>query len=138
MIIAQQNIENFIPQRPPFIMIDNLIEASADLFRTDFRILQDNIFVENGFLQEFALIENIAQSSSAGLVFTKLYAGKEKADGYIGGVSKLILYELPKVDETIYTIVNLIARLEHMFLLKGVNYAGSRKLMECEIKLVGM
>ena len=63
MIISKEKIESYIPQREPFIMIDNLVEATPETFKTDFRILADNIFIEKGILREFALIENIAQSS---------------------------------------------------------------------------
>ena len=83
MIITKENIQDYIPQRPPFVMIDNLLEASGDYFKTDFRILPDNIFVENGKLREFAMIENIAQSSSVGLANAKKYSAKEKPEGYL-------------------------------------------------------
>ena len=138
MIISKEKIESCIPQRAPFIMIDNLIEAASETFKTDFRILPDNIFVEKGVLREFALIENIAQSSSAGLAIIKMAAGKKTAEGFIGGISKLKLYELPRVNDTIFTIVTLIAQLENMFLLRGENYVNGRKLLECELKLVGV
>ena len=137
MIISKEKIESYIPQRAPFIMIDNLIAATPEKFETDFRILHDNIFVEEGILREFALIENIAQSSLAGLVIIKM-SGKKTTDGFIGGISKLKLYDLPKVNDTIYTVVNLIAQLENMFLLRGENYLNGRKLLECELKLVGV
>src|SRR6476620_7329043 len=135
MIISKEKIESYIPQRAPFIMIDNLIEASGETFKTDFLILPDNIFVEKGILREFALIENIAQSGSAGLAIIKMSSGKKTTEGFIGGISKLKLYDLPKVNDTIYTVVNLIAQIENMFLLKGENYLNGRKLLECELKL---
>ena len=138
MIIGKDNIQNFIPQRPPFIMIDNLLEADRDYFKTDFRVLPGNIFVENGKLREFAMIENIAQSSSVGLATTKKYPANKKPEGYIGAVSKLKLYELPMVNERICTIVKLIAQLENMFFLKGETWASDKKLLECELKLVGI
>jgi predicted hotdog family 3-hydroxylacyl-ACP dehydratase len=138
MIITKQKIEDFIPQRPPFVMIDNLVEASQEMFKSDFKIVPDNIFLDNGYLREFALIENIAQTSSAGLAFTKKFTGSKKPDGYLGGISKLKLYELPKLNDTIYTVVNLLAHLENMFLIKGVNYLDGRMLMECEMKLAAV
>ncbi len=138
MIITKEKIESYIPQRAPFIMIDNLIEVSAKIFKTNFLILPDNIFIEKGILREFALIENIAQSSLAGLAIIKKTSGKKKADGFIGGISKLKLYDLPKVSDTIFTIVNIIAQLENMFLLKGENYLHGNKILECEIQLVGI
>ena len=136
MKINKTEITNYIPQRDPFIMIDNLVNASGDEFETDFCILPSNIFVENGLLREFALVENIAQSSSAGLAFTKISTGLN--DGFIGAISKLRLYDLPPVNETLTTIVKLVARFENMFLLKGENLLNGGKLLECEIKLVGV
>jgi 3-hydroxymyristoyl/3-hydroxydecanoyl-(acyl carrier protein) dehydratase len=138
MRISRAEIENYIPQREPFIMIDNLADATPERFETDFLILPGNIFVENGVLREFALIENIAQSSSAGLAITKIYSGKKNIDGFIGAISKLKLYDLPKVGDTINTVVNLLAQFENMFLLKGENFLSGKKLLECEIKLVGI
>jgi predicted hotdog family 3-hydroxylacyl-ACP dehydratase len=138
MIITKENIQDFIPQRPPFIMIDNLIEAADDLFKTDFRILPDNIFIENGMLREFAMIENVAQSCAAGLAVTKKYADKGKPEGYLGAVSKLKLYELPGTNDRIFTVVKVMAQLKNMFLLKGENYLNDKKLMECELKLVSI
>jgi len=138
MIVTKENIMDYIPQRPPFVMIDNLLEASGDYFKTDFKVLPDNIFVENGKLREFAMIENIAQSSSVGLAKAKKYPSEKKPEGYLGAVSKLKLYELPEVNDRIYTVVKLIAQLENMFLLKGETWFNDKKLMECELKLVGV
>lgn len=138
MLISKEHIQDFIPQRPPFIMIDNLIEATNILFKTDFLILRDNIFLENGRLREFAMIENIAQSSSAGLAVTNKHAGNKKPEGYLGAVSKLVLYELPEAGDKIDTIVKLITQLDNMFLLRGENFSNDKKLMECELKLVGV
>lgn len=137
MIISKEKIESYIPQRAPFIMIDNLVEANEKMFKTDFRVLPGNIFVEKGVLREFALVENIAQSSSAGLAITKMFSGKKNIEGFIGGISKLRLYALPLVNDIIHTTVTLIIQHENMFLLKGENYVNGKKLLECEIKLVG-
>jgi predicted hotdog family 3-hydroxylacyl-ACP dehydratase len=138
MILTAAEIQQYIPQRYPFVMVDNLIEASAKHFITDFKIKQDNIFIEDGFLREFALIENIAQSSAAGIAFASKYDGKTKPEGYLGAITKLKLFELPEVNETVVTVVNLLIQFEHMFLLRGENYCMDRKLMECEIKVVGI
>ena len=135
MIITKEKIEDFIPQRSPFVMIDNLVQASAETFTSDFTIVPGNIFLDNNSLREFALIENIAQTCSAGLALTQKIRGRKKPDGYLGGISKLKLYELPKLNDTIHTTVNLLARFENMFLIKGVNYLDGRILMECEMKL---
>ncbi|MGZ3844699.1 MAG: hypothetical protein ACXVLT_04475 [Flavisolibacter sp.] len=138
MIIRKEEIQNYIPQRPPFVMVDNLVEASAERFKTEFTILPGNIFLEANELREFALIENIAQSSSAGLAISKRFKGYSKPDGYLGAISKLKLYGLPGLGDTICTLIEVLAQFENMFLVKGVNYLDNRMLMECEMKLAGI
>jgi 3-hydroxyacyl-[acyl-carrier-protein] dehydratase len=138
MKVSKEQIESFIPQRAPFIMIDNLIEATPDKFETDFRILSDNLFLEDGVLREFALIENIAQSSAAGLGFINREAKTRPVDGFIGGISKLKVYHLPTVNDTIYTMITMLHKLGNMYLLKGENFIDGKKLIECEVKLVGL
>ncbi len=138
MKVSKEHIQSFIPQRAPFIMIDNLIAASEDKIETDFQVMPDNIFLENEMLREFALIENIAQSSAAGIGFLNKALKTKPLDGFIGGISKLKIYHLPKVNDKIHTIVNLIHQLGNMYLLKGANFVNDKKLIECEVKLVGI
>ncbi len=137
MKITKEDIESFIPQRAPFVMIDNLLSATPDKIESDFKILPENIFLEEGTLREFALIENIAQTSAAGLFFINGgNVDKPVVEGFIGGISKLKVYGLPKVYDTIHTMVKPKASLGGMFLLKAENFVNGEKLMECEIKLV--
>ena len=138
MEVSKEQIESFIPQRAPFIMIDNLIEATPNKFTTDFLILSDNIFLENKLLREFALIENIAQSGAAGIGFLNRSLKTKPVDGFIGGISKLIVHDLPKVNDKIYTIVTKLHQLGNMYLLKGESFVNGNRLIECEVKLVGL
>jgi 3-hydroxymyristoyl/3-hydroxydecanoyl-(acyl carrier protein) dehydratase len=137
MKIYKEDIQSFIPQRAPFIMIDNIVDATMDTFFTNFKILPENIFVENGLLREFALIENIAQSCSAGIALTKIDNKEKNIDGYLGSLTKLILYDLPKVNDTINTTIRLLAQLNNMYLFKGESFVNGKMLLECELKLVG-
>ena len=50
MVITKENIESVLPHRNPFIMIDNLVQASTVEFETDFVVQPDNIFMKNEFL----------------------------------------------------------------------------------------
>ena len=131
-------VESLIPQRAPFIMVDKLINAEPEKFETEFLVLEDNIFVEDGVLREFALIENIAQSAAAGLAMSNRMGKERPADGFLGGISKLKVYGLPNVNDTIYTVVTLITHIGNMFLFKGENYVNGHKILECEVKLAGM
>ena len=137
MRVGKEEIELYIPQRYPFVMIDNLVDVTEDTFTSDFRILPGNIFLEGDTLREYALIENIAQSSAAGLCFVNASSQKGSVEGFIGAISKLKIYELPKVNQTITTIVKKLLQLDNMYMMKGVCYADEKLLIECQLKLAG-
>ena len=105
-------------------------------FESDFTILADNIFLEEGILREFALIENIAQTSAVGLSVINSHQMGGPVDGFIGGISKLKVYGLPRINHTIQTIVRPKASLGDMHLLTAENFVNGVKLIECEVKLV--
>lgn len=136
MLVTKEKIAEIIPHRPPFVMIDNLLEVSESRFESDFFVRDDNILVRSGFFEESGLIENIAQTCAAGFGFLDREKEGEPRIGFIGAVSKLELFELPKVNSTIHTIVTPTHQLGNIFLVKGENYCNGRKLLECEIKIV--
>jgi predicted hotdog family 3-hydroxylacyl-ACP dehydratase len=138
MIVPKSDIASFLPQRAPFIMVDNLISATPDKIETDFLVVEGNIFLENGTLREYALIENIAQSSAVGLVVLEKLGQGKPVEGFLGGISKLRVLGLPKVNDTLYTIVSLVTQMGNMFLMKGENYVNGEKVLECEVKLIGI
>ena len=61
MLIDKSEIQELLPQRAPFVMVDNLLFASTEKFETSFLIERDNLFVNDEMLSESAVIENIAQ-----------------------------------------------------------------------------
>jgi len=135
MKVSKENITTVIPQRNPFVMIDNLLEATPKLFETDFKVQVENIFLMNNILQEPALIENIAQTCAAG--FGYLQDPKEKPRiGFIGGISKLQVHSLPAVNSVISTKAEVTHQLENVFLIKGENFFEGKLLLECELKIV--
>lgn len=136
--VSKAEIASYIPQKAPFIMVDNLIHATPEKIETDFLVLEGNIFLEDGILREFALIENIAQSSAVGLVVLEKFGHGRPVEGFMGGISKLKVFDLPKVNDTIYTIVTLVTQMGNMFLMKGENYVNGEKVLECEVKLIGV
>ena len=138
MLIEKKYIEQYIPQRAPFVMIDNLIEASDNKFISDFYISNENIFIEDGILNEYALIENIAQTSSVGILLKLKKENQKFTDGYIGGIIKLFVINLPKSTQTIRTEVEILSSFSNLYLIKGVSYIDEDKIFECEIKLAGV
>ena len=136
MVVHQQNIEDYIPHRFPFIMINNLLNVSAERFESDFFIEKNNILVKNNIFQEAGLIENIAQTCAASFGYLDRAENESPKIGFIGAISRLILHELPPVHSKINTIVTPTHQLGNIFMVLGRNFLDGRLLMECEMKIV--
>lgn len=137
MLIEKSDISRYIPQRPPFVMIDRLLAAGPDGFEADFRILPDNIFLEKDMLREFALIEHMAQCAAAGIAWLSRHSKQKPANGFMGGISKLKIHALPKSGELLSSHMHIVQQLGQLYLLKGEAFSEGRKLIECELKLAG-
>ena len=136
MKVSKENITTVIPQRDPFIMIDNLLEATPTSFETDFKVRIENIFVKGNILQEAALIENIAQTCAAGFGYLQSSAEGKPRTGFIGAISKLEVHSLPVVESVIHTKAEVTHNLENVFLIKGENICDGQILVQCELKIV--
>ncbi len=95
MIVTKENIQSLIPQRPPFVMIDELIYSDERSSRTSLRVSDDNIFVVNGKLREPGLLENIAQTAAARAGHAAQLENKPVQVGYIGAVKNFEVFTCP-------------------------------------------
>jgi 3-hydroxyacyl-[acyl-carrier-protein] dehydratase len=137
MLVPKEKILNYIPQRAPFVMVDNLINSSADVIETDFHILPNNLFLDNNVFSEYGLIENILQSSAAGLAVANRFGTNKPVNGFVGAISKLKIDVLPRTNDTLQTYITLLARLGDWYLASAATFVDGRKLIVCEIKIVG-
>ncbi len=129
-------ILSYIPQRPPFVMISNLIKATPKQFETDFFVHPDNIFIADDILTEAALVENIAQTCACGFGYLDAQSDEEPKVGFIGSISKLKVHQLPPVNSRIHTKVTVTFQLGNIFVVEGENFLKGKKLLECEMKIV--
>ncbi len=137
MLVNKDNITQFIPQRHPFIMIDELIHADAKGFSTKFKVKKNNIFIEEDVLSESALTENIAQTCAGG--FGYLASLEESGDpkiGFIGAITRLKVNALPKIDAQLTTKVEILTTFDAVHLVKGTVFEDEKKLLECQMKIV--
>lgn len=135
MIVLKENIESLIPQRAPFVMIDELSYSDGLHTRTRLQVRENNIFVENGVLTEPALLENIAQTAAARAGYE---ANKENAPvrvGYIGAVKNFEVFELPVVGDILETEIITGNQVFDVSVIKGSVRCNGRLLASCEMKI---
>lgn len=137
MLINKENIKTFIPQREPFIMIDALVSANGEGFKSTFEIQADNIFLEKGELSESALVENIAQTCAAGFGYMGSLSGEGEARlGFIGAVSRLEVMATSNEHDVIETTVTIINSFENIHLIEGLAKCKGNELVKCQMKIV--
>ena len=68
-IISGEGILNLIPQRPPIVMVDSFCGIEDDCSYSGLTVTDDNIFCQEGKLQEAGIIEHIAQSAGTDRIY---------------------------------------------------------------------
>jgi predicted hotdog family 3-hydroxylacyl-ACP dehydratase len=132
---TSENILSFIPQRPPFVMVDEIIDSGETVTRSKFLIKADNIFVENGVMKEPGLVENIAQTAAARAGYISQTENKPVSLGYIGSVRNLQINGFPKVNEEIVTEIKIENQIFDVSIISGKISCNENILAQCEMKI---
>ncbi|MBK5273204.1 MAG: 3-hydroxyacyl-ACP dehydratase [Bacteroidia bacterium] len=130
-----ENILSYIPQRAPFVMVDEIIYSGETITRSKFHIKPDNIFIKNGFLKEPGLIENIAQTAAAreGLISQK--ENKLVRLGYIGAIKNMVITGFPQINDEIITEIKIENQVFKVILITGKIVYNEIIIARCEMKI---
>ncbi len=101
-------VENLIPQKFPFVMIDKLISFSENEVIAGLTIPSENIFVDNTIFQESGLIEHMAQSVALFTGYQFFLKNEPAPTGYIGSIKSIEIFQLPKLGDEIATTVSIL------------------------------
>ena len=134
-MLETQNIETFIPQRPPFVMVDEIMYSDEKITRSKFLVKADNIFVENGCLKEPALVENIAQTAAARAGYISKSENKPVSVGYIGAIKNLVITGYPKINDEIITEITIENQIFDVSVISGKISCNELVLAQCEMKI---
>ena len=135
MLVTKENIISYIPQKAPFVMIDQLIDTDETTTRTTFRVREDNIFVEEGILREPALVENIAQTAAARAGYLVQKENLPVMVGYIGAIKDLEIFTLPKINDNLETEIEIKNQVFDVTLISGTVRCNGIVLAQCEMKI---
>jgi predicted hotdog family 3-hydroxylacyl-ACP dehydratase len=133
--IDELTIEELIPQRPPFVMIDRLVSSDEVYSVTELSIREDNLFVEEGRLSASGLIENIAQTCAARIGYINLNHGQTVKIGVIGSISNLNIERTPKVGEKLTTTIKLLEEVFQMTLVEAVIASDNEEIVHANMKI---
>ncbi|WP_218625287.1 3-hydroxyacyl-ACP dehydratase [Mucilaginibacter sp. dw_454] len=134
-MIAGESILSLIPQKPPFVMVGELLFADDNITRTNFTITADNLFVINGEFSEAGLMENMAQTAAAGSGNMARIENRPVANGYIGQVKNFEIYSLPKVGDVLFTEVKTEVQVFDAGIVSGKIWCNDVEVAQCEMKI---
>lgn len=135
IMIHIEDIQSLIPQRPPFVMIDSLLQYSETSTTTGFCIRPDNIFAENGIFKEPGLVENIAQTAAARAGYVSQTENKPVQVGYIGAVNNLQVFSLPKTGDELITEITIENQIFDVTLISGKITCNGQLVAQCKMKI---
>jgi len=129
------SILSLIPQKPPFVMVDELLFSDDNITKTSFTITADNVFVINGEFSEAGLMENMAQTAAAGSGNMARIENRPVLNGYIGQVKNFEIYSLPKVGDVLMTEVKIEVQVFAAGIVSGKIWCNEVEVAQCEMKI---
>ena len=135
MLTAGHDILEYLPQRPPMVMIDKLLFSDDEKTISGLLVSEENIFFNNGYLSESGLVENIAQTAAAGVGYVCKQEQKKVPVGFIASIKDLKIHQLPEAGDEITTEVVVTNQVMAVSIIKGYVYKNKILLAECEMRI---
>lgn len=130
-----QTTDDLIPQKYPFILVDQIISFSDKISICHFTVPENHPLVSKGKLSEGGLVENIAQTAAAGNGYQAKETGIEIPKGFIAGIKKVKIIRLPNVLSILKTIVTQENRVMDYNLIKGEIFLNDELIASCDMKI---
>lgn len=131
---------DILPQRPPFIMVDELTYYDPRKAKTLLTVREDNFFCSEGRMEEAGLIENIAQTCAARTGY-EAKTQRPEGDGsikigMIGMIKKMEIARCPRVGEVLETTIVIVEDAFSISLVESKVEINGEIIASCEMKIV--
>lgn len=147
-VMQEYTIDELIPQRPPFVMVDRLLHCGTTDALTELVVREDNIFVDGDELSAAGVMENMAQSCAARIGYiSRTRAAEEAATkseaevtagetiGVIGDIRECVFLRLPHPGETLRTHIQVIEQMMNLTLAELTTSVGEETIATARMKI---
>jgi len=129
-------VENLLPQKFPFVMVDKMYDYTETSLVSGFTILKESIFFREGIFVEAGLIEHMAQSVALHTGY-QFFLKKEPAPiGYIGSIKNVEIQKLPKLNDEIKTAIIILQEFGGITLVDIVTKLNGVEIASGQMKTV--
>lgn len=109
MDLQNLSITSLIPQRPPFVMVDQVLSCEGLDAVTQLTVREDNILLDEGMhLSASGIIENMAQSCAARMGCINRMSNLSVKIGTIGDIKDCQILRYPRCNEVLKTHVHIV------------------------------
>lgn len=124
-----------LPQRPPFVMVDRLVEHDGLRTVTALEVKPDNLMCDEGRFSSAGLIENMAQTCAARIGYEAWLRGENIRIGVIGAVSNMTVYCNPPAGCTLRTTIEVECEVIGMTMVSAQVCADGTVVAEARMKI---
>ncbi|MBP5548592.1 MAG: pseudouridylate synthase [Bacteroidales bacterium] len=132
---SEYEILTLLPQRPPFILIDKMVMCDVKETVTEFTVTEDCLLSDEGVLQPWGMMENIAQTCAARIGYLSLAKGGEVKLGVIGAVTDMKIEAMARTGERIETRIKVEEEVLNLTLISAEIRRGEETLATAKMKI---
>ena len=126
---------DLIPQCPPFVMVDRVVDFDWMRTSTSFTVRDDCLFVEDGMLISDGVVETVAQTCAARMGCISFIKGERVKLGFIGAVRDMSFLRQPVVGETLITRITVREEVFGMTMVDAEVRSGDEVIATAEMKI---
>jgi 3-hydroxyacyl-[acyl-carrier-protein] dehydratase len=125
-----------VPHRPPFLLIDTLLEYAGQRGIIESAIAPDNIFLaEEGYLKELALVELLAQSAAAVKGYSDLMDGKDVKKGFLVDIREFYFSGRCYSGDTVRITIEIVKSFSGFSVINGHLICKEKEIASGTMKL---
>lgn len=136
VLLEKEAVENLIPQKFPFVMVDRMFSYSDTALVSGLKIQDSNIFSEENIFLEAGLIEHMAQSVALHTGYQFFLKNETAPTGYIGSIKDIQIKKLPKINDIIQSNVNILQEFAGVTLVDIVTFLNDEEIASGQMKTV--
>jgi predicted hotdog family 3-hydroxylacyl-ACP dehydratase len=134
-IVNSDSILQYIPQRPPMVLINRIYNCDEESIITGFDIVDEHFLTQNGVLTESGIIENMAQTAASMAGYEAVVKNTQPKVGFIANIKDLVIHQLPKSGFELLTEVKAKTQVMNVSIIEANSYCNNQKIATCEMKI---
>ncbi|RDK88733.1 hypothetical protein [Marinirhabdus gelatinilytica] len=135
-ITDKKFVQNLIPQKKPFVMVDKLLYFSSEKVVSGFTVSSENLFSENKHFTAPGLIEHMAQTVALYTGYQYYLKNEPAPVGYIGSIKKVEIERLPKISEELTTTATILHEIMGVTLVNIITECNGSTIAASQMKTV--